>query len=359
MRQAFVCVRITQMNGVDIGRFEFDYDTTWAGFFVDPDLNVYSRYGGRDEGEPEARLSTESLLHTMREVLDVHKLRSTGRQSGIPLLQPSPAKKRTPEDIPLLKKSHQGCVHCHQVREYQFLQWGRTNQFERSKLFAWPLPEKVGIEIDRKHGHRVERVVPNSISDKAGLKAGDVIRSVSNIPIRSELDLRWALGKSQDGKCSVVVERATKVPTAEGTEKTATDGNGELVKLSLTLTGEWRKTVLGWRKSMRSVPLEFGFRGYSLTASQRRREGISPERLAIRITTVRGGVAQAVGFKKQDIVTSIAGETRNRIFDEFQSFFVETYAPGDTVELTVRREGMPVKLSGRLPGWHTEESSVP
>ena len=38
------------MNHVDLARFEFDYDTTWTSFFLDADLNVYSRYGGRGLG---------------------------------------------------------------------------------------------------------------------------------------------------------------------------------------------------------------------------------------------------------------------------------------------------------------------
>ena len=358
MRQSFVCVRITRMNGVDIGRFEFDFDCTWSGFFIDPDLNVYSRYGGRDEGEPEDRLSTDSLLNTMNEVLQVHKARLAGKKSSIPDLQPSPPKKQTPEDIPLLKKAHQGCVHCHQVREYQFLQWGLVKEFDRSKLFAWPLPENVGIEIDRGHGHRVKHIRPDSMAERAKIKTGDVIRAVSGIPIRSELDFRWAIGKSKAEKCSVVVERAPDVRSPDRSTNETTKRK-QLLTLSMTLTGPWRKTVLGWRKSMRSVPVEFGFRGYSLTASQRRREAISSKRLAIRITTVRGGLAEAIGLQKRDIVTSIAGDSSARIFDEFRSFFVEEYAPGDTVKLTVRRDGKPKQLSGQLPAWHTDESSVP
>src|SRR5689334_10661442 len=63
------------MNGVDLARFEFDYDTTWQAFFLDRDLNIYSRYGGRDEKSADGRQSKESLLVTIREVLDVHARR--------------------------------------------------------------------------------------------------------------------------------------------------------------------------------------------------------------------------------------------------------------------------------------------
>ena len=61
------------MNGIDLTRFEFDYDTTWQAFFLDADLNVYSRYGGRDEDSADGRHSRESLITTMREVLEVHE----------------------------------------------------------------------------------------------------------------------------------------------------------------------------------------------------------------------------------------------------------------------------------------------
>src|SRR5262245_65884185 len=97
------------MNGVDLARFEFDYDTTWQGFFLDADLNSYSRYGGRDETSADGRQSKESLLTTMREVLEVHQRRreradgqgggegaredgSGARQTLAPLPQHSPTR---------------------------------------------------------------------------------------------------------------------------------------------------------------------------------------------------------------------------------------------------------------------------
>src|SRR5262245_28236458 len=105
------------MNGVDLERFEFDYDATWHAFFLDADLNMYSRYGGRDEDSADGRQSVESLLTTMREVVDVHErrqapLRTTapaakdcGAAPGDADFHPPPGKRTTPEDIPLLRTS--------------------------------------------------------------------------------------------------------------------------------------------------------------------------------------------------------------------------------------------------------------
>lgn len=126
------------MNRVDIARFEFDYDTTWAAFFTDSKLRIYSRYGGRDEHEPESRLSKPSLLQTMRESLEAHKSAKSTTTGGAgavppatPIWHPEPKSSTTPLDIPLLKKGHNGCVHCHQIREYSLLQSYRDNRFQR------------------------------------------------------------------------------------------------------------------------------------------------------------------------------------------------------------------------------------
>jgi predicted metalloprotease with PDZ domain len=212
------------MNGVDLARFEFDYDTTWHAFFLDPGLNVYSRYGGRDEEAADGRQSKESLLTTMREVLEVHERRKA-RAAVLPFLlrdgqgegrdddvHPAPAKRSIPEDIPLLKRGHQGCVHCHQVQEYRMLQDFHDKKFSREQLFGYPLPENVGLGFDRAHGHRIEAVIPDSPAAKAGLAAGDVVTRVADVAVHSEQDFRWALHRAPGGEQPMV----TVVRSANG-----------------------------------------------------------------------------------------------------------------------------------------------
>ena len=72
-------MRVTRLSGIDLNRFTFDMDVTWNAFFTDANLNVYSRYGGRDGGEPDERMSVSSLLRTMDEVLAEHQ-RPSGRK---------------------------------------------------------------------------------------------------------------------------------------------------------------------------------------------------------------------------------------------------------------------------------------
>ena len=43
----FVCVRMIQMWGIDLRRFQFDQAMTWAVFFMNADGTIYGRYGTR------------------------------------------------------------------------------------------------------------------------------------------------------------------------------------------------------------------------------------------------------------------------------------------------------------------------
>src|SRR5262249_1722148 len=45
--EKFVCVRIVHANGMDLSQFQFDYDQSWAAFFLNPDMTIYGRYGTR------------------------------------------------------------------------------------------------------------------------------------------------------------------------------------------------------------------------------------------------------------------------------------------------------------------------
>jgi len=345
------------MNGVNLRRFQFDYDTTWNAFFLDEKLNVYSRYGGRDAGEPEARLSKASLLQTMREVLTVHaqRQRLSPRQRRR-LFQPVESGVFRPKDIPLLKQSHQGCVHCHQVREYRFLQSAQAGTFSRRRIYNWPLPENVGIVFERTHGHRIRRVLKDSAAEQAGLTSGDVVTRINNVPIHSEYDVRWVLGRLNDSQPVQVTVSRTVRRRRDRSMRTRT------VTVALRLTGNWRETDISWRKSLRSLPLPFGFRGYSLTRSQRRELNILEDRLAIRVVSVRANgtsLARRLGLRKTDTIVALEKQNRKRTLEELKSDLLRNYRAGDVVRFTVLRNGKSVPLSGRFPNWHTEETSVP
>lgn len=350
MRARFVCARITKMNDQDIARFDFDFDTTWNAFFLDADLNVYSRYGGRDHREPEERMGKESLLQTMREVLEAHEQRNQATPGDLArLFQPVKERSQTPDDIPLLKQGHRGCLHCHQIREYRLLQWGHDGSFDRRRLFRWPLPENVGIQIERTHGHKVASVENKSAAADAGVKAGDVLKRINDVPVRSEYDIRWAFDQAPDGEpLRLVIQRLDET------------GNPQQVPLDLEPGTNWRATDIGWRKSLRSLPIDWGLRAYALSPGQREKEGFRPDELAIRVTWVRDhGLGKILELNKKDVIVALDGHSANRQFNEFQSDLLARYQPGDEIRITVVRDGKQLELTGEFPAWHTTEDTVP
>ena len=61
------------MRGVNLDLFDFDYDLTWMGFFLDGDGRVLGRYGGRDADGPDSRLSLAGLKYAMERALERHR----------------------------------------------------------------------------------------------------------------------------------------------------------------------------------------------------------------------------------------------------------------------------------------------
>src|SRR5262245_29722112 len=102
--EQFVCVRMIQANGMDLSWFQFDYDQTFAVFFMNADKTVYGRYGTRSSHKEAARdMSLEGFAKTMAAVLEIHKgypankSALAGKQGVTPRFQ-------APEQYPNLKK---------------------------------------------------------------------------------------------------------------------------------------------------------------------------------------------------------------------------------------------------------------
>lgn len=324
------------MNGVDLSRFEFDYDTTWVVFFLDSELNVYSRYGGRDERGPESRLNIAALQVTMQSVLSAH--RETKR-----VFQPVNKPATTPEMIPLLKREHRGCVHCHQVNEYRFRQAASDGVFSDRLLFDYPLPESLGLKLNLAKGVAIQSVRDSSAAQRADLRSGDRITEANGVPVRSELDLRWALMRPHPQTDKLTDVRLT---VRRGTAP------AELQQIELVPDADWRQTELGWRKSLRSVPVDWGFRAYDLSDDERAERGLERSVLAIRVISESpSGLGQELGLIRDDVLVARDNDTRRRSFDEWKSDMLRQHSPGSVVRLKVLRNGKPLALSGRFPEW--------
>lgn len=333
LSEEFVCVRIVDMKGVDLDLFRFDYDLTLAILFLDGNDRIYSRYGGRDAGGADDRLSKESLLHSMRTVLKVHKEAWKGPDDRKERLPPEV----TVEDLPGMKKriatgKRPDCFHCHMVVDSR-RQWEiDRGTFDKRKIWDYPLPENLGIALQRDQGTLVASVDPKSPAGKGDLRKGDRIHAVDGVRTISEGDVRWALHNFGGRKLKLTALRA-----------------GEVVKTRLSLPKGWRKSDISWRESMYHIPPKPGFWAPPAKEGRRAALGIPSGVLALDVQWVPGGPARRAGLRKGMVIVAVDGSRRERTCQQVQLFIKVNKSPGDSVVLTVLDGGRERDLVLRFP----------
>jgi serine protease Do len=271
----FVLLRMTQMRGVNIALFEYDYDMTWMSFFLDADSRIYSRYGSRDSTASDSHNTPGGLLNTMREVLALHK-----EASAKPKPAHVPPKAMRPSDIPAYQKMYaNACGRCHMLNEAKWEQLRMDGTMKQGAFFLYPLPENVGIKLDLTKGNRIKEIVKGSFADNSGLKPHDTIRFANDIRVLTTADMQYVLDKLEpDSKLTLAVER-----------------DGKAFKAVLELSGNWRASDVSWRKSVRIRSFHNNFirNLASLTADEKDRLGINRANIAYRLTDSKAEVQEA------------------------------------------------------------------
>jgi hypothetical protein len=138
LEREFVCVRLVQMKGVDLELFQFDYDQTWAAFFLNADGTIYGRYGTRagNKNNATTHVSLASFKRAMQRALELRNARQ--------------------------------CIHCHNVREDLRKVKSQQKRLTAADIWVYPLPENVGLKMDVDDALRVAAVTPNSPAEQAG-----------------------------------------------------------------------------------------------------------------------------------------------------------------------------------------------
>lgn len=214
------------MNDVNLALFQFDYDLTWMGFFLNAGQGIYSRFGGRAADDAEGRLTVAGLKNTMRRVLSLHQ--KTPEEAA-----PAPVRPKYPQDLFVTKGT--GCMHCHHVWEGLRKQAKKDGTFSRALLDVYPLPENIGLEMNIDAGNRVARVQPASPSARAGLKPGDVLDRIALVKILAQGDMLWALHNAP----------------AQGRLPIAWLHDGQPRSAVLDLPAGWKQRDTSWRRSLR------------------------------------------------------------------------------------------------------------
>lgn len=336
MAENFVCVRVQSMNGVNLNQFQFEYDLTWMSFFQNAEGRTYVRYGGREDHHPESHLNKQSLLRVMRQTLLLHR---DGKVQPDNRYEPVAKSVSTPEQIPPMKRMLAGrkmnCIHCHDVKVAQLTHLRDQRQLRKDMVYSYPSPRRLGIEIDLAIQYQVRSVVSKSAAGAAGIRAGDLIRTIEGQRVLTLADMSRVLDFAPDkGTLDIGLER----------DKTN-------VAVKLNLINGWRKSDdPSWRyQSTHVFGPNAGLWGVQANDAQRQQLGLGKNVLALKVTYIHKPWSKSAGLKLNDYIVKFDGLTKDMKINQLHSHLNLNRDWGDTIELVVRRSGKDLKLSMTLP----------
>ncbi len=341
MAGEFVLVRLTSMRGVNLDLFDFDFDLTWAAFFISPDEKVYGRYGGRDAMSPDGRMSLAGLHYAMTQALAAHRPKSEDGRSKIEerrIDPPSSAFKRTIDRYAAAqRRAADSCIHCHQVYDARREWLQTTGKWRLDEVWVYPSPENIGLTLDVDQGNRVQAVAKASPADRVGLRAGDRLRSVNGVAVASIADVQYGLQRAP----------------AEGEIPIAWLREGKIISARMNLTKDWRKSDISWRWSLRGLEPTPGVQGDDLSSEERGKLGLNEKQLAFYQGAFLSTSARQAGIRANDIILGVDNKQLDMTARQFQAFVRLNYKLGDRIIYNILREGrrldLPLTLIRRPP----------
>jgi serine protease Do len=320
----FVRVRLPRVDNLDLNLFDFDYDLTLMYFFLDADGHVYGRYGQRDADGPDKRQSLAGLKYTMQAVLAAH---AEPTKSFAPTAQPQPKYLR--DFLGNRAPKGGGCLHCHTVKE-RIVTAGPG--WTRDQLWRFPMPDNLGVELDVDRSDIVKAIRAKSPADAVGLKPGDRIRRVADVPIHSQADVQYALDRApKTGALDLAWERSGKEQSG-----------------AMKLADGWKRGDISWRPSTQHFVPAARLYGKDLKADEREKLGLSATQLAFRQNEFVPTQAKNAGIKAGDVIVGLGGKRPEFDVVGFVDHVQRTYLIGETIVVDVLREGQPLELPMKL-----------
>ena len=305
------------MLDVDMNLFKFDWDQTWAGFFMNAQGYIYARYGVRKEQNGESTVSLAGLRDTMRKALELHK--KEFRKS------PPAWKPMTMQELPSFKKDPQapkGCAHCHHAWTYTRKNEMDLGQWKREKLWVYPLADNLGISLDCDQNTLVTAVT--GMAQKAGVQSGDRIKAVNGQRVLTPADISFVLQGVDKGPVKLDLER---------------DGAPATASISVSGFG-WRKRDLSWRESVNVLSPQTGFWAPDAKPDERQKLGIPADGIALKVRMVTpASAAKAAGVLVDDVIVAVDGKTKGMNYNDFTQHVWMDKNPGSVLQLVVIRKG--------------------
>ena len=333
----FITVRLTDAKAIDLRLLPAptyqDLDISWWGYFLSPQGRVYGIFGGKDHVSDATRISPQALAITMKRILAHHY---DPRRENWNIDGPAPDMTGEPRTVtqfpgynswfsrggPEMKK--QSCIHCHQVSEIirqPAIDAGAFDKIRDTQI--WPLPENVGIVLDRDDGLLVKSIEPNSPAASAGLKAGDSLAVAGDRRLFGQADFRGILHRG---------------PQGAGTIPIMWNRDGKIMSGNLNVSEGWRKTILDWRMSLSQGNISHGpaFFPLAMSKAERQRFNIPDDAMGVKPYIYKGSVATVAGLKSNHMITAVNGQSPNVGGRSFEWWFRSTFNPGDEITLTVQ-----------------------
>ena len=321
------------MAGVDLNIYKFDFDLTFAVLLMNPDGTIYHRYGTRDYQSAMARMSMQSLVKVMKDSLADHV--AYKKKPSPPKTMPRATIEQMPSMARLLKKNPKQCFHCHMVYDGRRDMGRQKKQWDKNEIYRWPLPDQIGLLLDREDQVLVTKVKPSSVASEAGLKAGDRLLKLNGQHIRTHADVQWVLENAGQEAGSLTAE---------------INRRGITQKSSLNLKSGWKKTdplTVSWRPTMWATSPKPGFGGAPLKPAELKKLGLAEDAFSFRVRYIvtwgkdayTGRNAVKAGIRKGDVVVAIDGKSDFESGRHYHSWFRLTRKIGEKAAFEIFRNG--------------------
>jgi hypothetical protein len=223
------------------------------------------------------------------------------------------------------------CIHCHNIHDAEHQHALDTGTYSPELLWKYPLPDCIGLKIDRKSGIRVSEVIPKTSAAKSGIEPGEDIVRMNGQRITSIADMQWVLHHIPNTDTEVSVEGSRS-----GVQK-------------VLLSAGWRQHDFSWRGSMWNAPPRLQVWLPELTGDNLAKLGLPKSDSALEVRWInkegRGGrQAAADGLREKDIVVALAGQPIRMNSRQFNAHLKLHYKVGDQLSLTVLRNGKAMEL---------------
>jgi hypothetical protein len=325
-------VRVTNMAGIDLNTFIFDYDLTFVALLMNADGTIYHTYGGRDWRAAATHLDGGSFRQALVKGLRTHK---SYRPSTKRLARPAAV---TVEELPAMKRriaagNRPTCYHCHTINDMRTEELMRQGVWKREMLWRWPDPIQLGITL---HGQTlVTSIAKDAPLGRAELSPGEKIVRVGAMEVSTFGDIQRALRALPDAGGDFILETRVSFATVE---------------VPFHLPPGWKAAspeVFAWRASKWTLSPKPGFGGKQLDPEALRKAGLPEDTFAFRVGYLvtwgpnahTGRNAAKAGLRKGDIVVAVAKKDDFKSVEHFHAWFRLTQRSGTEVPVEYIRKG--------------------